>query len=218
MIYVVKSIFALYNANNKGLLISSFDLKTFFDSEDIFDCMDALYRRNVKGKIYRLLFNMNKNVRIQVKTAVGTTDPGDAGPTVAQGSVDSAPISSNSLDVGVEETFKEPEKEVKYKELSMNAAIYMDDILRMAESIENAQYGNDKIITMINNKRLTLNLDKSSFIIMGLSKARKKLSKGLEKTPLMLDGELMKEVTALKYLGDYLGPDLQESIHITVMK
>ena len=66
-LFVVKSIFALYNANNKGLLISSFDLKTFFDSEDIFDCMDALYRRNIKGKIYRLLFNMNKNVRIQVK-------------------------------------------------------------------------------------------------------------------------------------------------------
>ena len=217
-LFVIKSMMALNQSNNKGLLMTSFDLKTFFDSEDIFDCMDSLYKRNIKGKIYRLMFNMNENVRVKVKTPVGTTKAGDAGPTVAQGSVDAAIISSNSLDVGVEETFTDMEKEIKYIELPLPLEIYMDDLFRMAETLENAQYGNDAMVDMLNKKRLTLNLDKSCFLVVGNSKATKNVSKRLERKPLTLNGEPMKKVTAIKYLGDSLCSNLQESVHQTVVK
>ena len=96
------------------------------------------------------MFNMNENVRIKVKTPVGTTEAKNAGPTVAQGSVDAAVIISNSLDVGVEETFTDMEKEIQYIDLPLAPEIYMDDLFRMAETIENAQYGNDKMLEMIN--------------------------------------------------------------------
>ena len=58
-VYVLKSILSLFKMEKKWIIIASFDLKMFFDSEDIFDCIDALYQRNIRGKLYRLLFNMH---------------------------------------------------------------------------------------------------------------------------------------------------------------
>ena len=58
----------------KGLLISSFDLQKFFDFENLRDTMDSLYRLGVKGRVYRLLYNMNKEVEIEVKTPVGLSE------------------------------------------------------------------------------------------------------------------------------------------------
>ena len=60
-LYVIKSVIAYYKEKKKGLLISTFDLHKFFDSEDIFDCLNELYKSKVHGKLYRLIFAMNKN-------------------------------------------------------------------------------------------------------------------------------------------------------------
>ena len=112
-LFVVRSVISYYKEKNKGLLITSFDLKKFFDIENLPDCMNSLYKLNVKGKIYRFLYEMNKNARIKVKTPVGTSDSEDTGPVLSQGSVEAAIVSSSNVAVGVEEQFGENEKEVK---------------------------------------------------------------------------------------------------------
>ena len=45
----------------------------------------------------------------------------------------------------------------------------MDDIGRFAESVESAQDGNDMIVNHLKSK-LDLNLDKTSYLVMGSSK------------------------------------------------
>ena len=79
-LFVLKSVFALYNSRKQGLIISSFDLKSFFDTENLFDCMNELYRSEVKGKTYRLMFQMNKKAYIKVKTPVGVSQSKETGP------------------------------------------------------------------------------------------------------------------------------------------
>ena len=96
-------------------------MKTFFDVENLHDCMNELYERELNGKIYRLIFEMNKDTRIKVKTPVGVTKTKEVGPTVTQGSVDAALVSASSLDKGVDKEFNsetnEESIEVKYKDL-----------------------------------------------------------------------------------------------------
>ena len=48
------------------------DLKSF-DTENLIDCMSELYSSQIRGKIYRLIYKMNQNIRISVKTPVGET-------------------------------------------------------------------------------------------------------------------------------------------------
>ena len=76
----------------KALIYKMFDLKKYFDSESIFDVCYELYKSNVKGKLYKLIFNLNKNIRIKVKTPVGESEPVDTGPYVGQGAVEGAVI------------------------------------------------------------------------------------------------------------------------------
>ena len=94
----------------------------------------------------------------------------------------------------------------------------MDDIARMAASRDAAQYANNLLETLIRKKSLQFNLEKSGFLVMGNTKARKKLHNQIEKSPITLCDKDMKEVKVLKYLGDYLGFSLEESAHQTVMK
>ena len=64
-------------------------------------------------------------------------------------------ISSNNIDVGLKEAFVEEDKEIKYKELVIKALSYMDDIFRLSENRENAQFGNDIIFSLL--KKIILN-------------------------------------------------------------
>ena len=63
-----------------------------------------------------------------------------------------------------------------------------------------------------------MNLLKSNFVIVGNKKDRRKIAKELENNPLKLCGQNMEEVKEIKFLGDYIGPSCEESIHTTVSK
>ena len=217
-LYVVKSVLSNLQEEKKCYIATSFDLKKFFDFEEIKDVMESLYSNNVKHKLYRLVYNMNKNVNIKVKTPFGVTESKPTGPIVTQGGVESAVISSNNVDTGLKEAFAEEEKELIYEELVVKALGYMDDIFRMSETRENAQYGNDAIYNMIHKKNLELNYDKSVYTIMGNKKAGNKMKQKLKQAPLMIGEVLMKETREVKYLGDFLTEDLSESVPKTLLK
>ena len=53
---------------------------------------------------------------------------------------------------------------------------------------------------------------------MGNKSARKRLKEQCTKAPLTLNGKNMKEVKVVKYLGDYLSYNVEESIHQTVIR
>ena len=74
------------------------------------------------------------------------------------------------------------------------------------------------VLNSINKQLLSFNNDKSSYTILGNKKARKKLKEQCDKSPLVLNGEFMKETNAVKILGDFICLDLGESVHQTVMR
>ena len=108
----------------------SIDLKKMFDSEKLTDCMAELYKYEIKGKVYRLIFNMNKNVTIKVTTPGGVTVSEKVGSILAQGSVKAGVIRRVNIDGGMKDAMEdiEEEKLVKYVDLTLKPQSYMDDI------------------------------------------------------------------------------------------
>ena len=217
-LFVLKSVFTQYKQNKKGLLCTSYDISTFFDSEDVFDVFGEVYNNQVKGKVYRLLFEMNKNTRVKINTPVGVSQSADTGPIITQGGVEAGLLSSVSIDNGTNVTFAASDCEVNYFDIKLAPLKYQDDIFRMAETVASAQFSNDVLEDLFEKKSLSFNLSKSQFLIMGNRKTRKKLKSELEKKPLTLCGQEMEEAKALKYLGDYVSFDLTDSVHQTVLK
>ena len=48
--------------------------QSFFDKESLRDSLVAIYNLGIRGKLYKLLYMMNKDTVIRVKTAVGYTE------------------------------------------------------------------------------------------------------------------------------------------------
>ena len=99
--FSLKSIIALYLNYDFPILIQLYDISKFFDRESLRDGMNSIYNCGVKGKLYRLIYNMNKETKIRFRTAVGQTEEKETGENIGQGTLEGANISAANIDYTV---------------------------------------------------------------------------------------------------------------------
>ena len=162
-LFVMRSIVSLFEMINKPLILSLFDISKFFDKELLVDALDAVADAGVKGKIYRLLYLLNKDTRIKVKTNVGMTDEAETGENVAQGTVEGCLLSSSNVDKGLNEAFKNSSKEISYANIKLQPLLFKDDVMRASDTLESLKFGNNLIDHVMEEKLLSLNSYKSMF-------------------------------------------------------
>ena len=216
-LFTIKSVMSLYLKDGKPLILSCFDLKKYFDSENLKDALNSLYHCGIKGKEYNLIYELNKQNEIRIKTSVGMSDPFLTGPTVSQGSIGGGLISTINLDYSVNRFFFKSTNEIFFHDIRMQPLIYQDDLGRFASSRMDAQAGNQKIEACMETKVLDLHPDKSCFIILGNNQAVEDLRSEIRLHPLTLYGQEMKEKKSERYLGDVIhGGGLGASVEATV--
>ena len=96
------------------VFIQLFDISKFFDRESIRDGMNSIFNLGVKGKLYRLLYNLNKDTVIKVNTAVGDTNEEETGENIGQGTLEGAHISASNIEYTVNEFFKNSNDETSW--------------------------------------------------------------------------------------------------------
>ena len=185
-LFVLKRIIALYMQYDQAVILQLWDISKFFDRENLRDAMDALYNRGIKGKLYRLLYELNKNTVVRVKTAVGVSEEKDTGEGLGQGTNEGALISASSIDFTVDEHFQDSPYEISYNELPLQPLLFQDDVARMSLDPEAAQMGNYKMETVMESKLLDFNQDKCCYIVVGGKKAQITMKESLKSCPLML--------------------------------
>ena len=84
----------------------------------------------------------------------------------------------------------------------MLPAMFQDDIMRAADSVESARAGNVKMSSVMNSKQLTLNQDKTGFILFGRESMVSKVREEIEVSPICCGDFITKEKIADKWLGD----------------
>ena len=203
-LFVIKSVIGLAELNNTAIALQLWDLSKYFDRESLADGLNELYKNQVKGKVYRLLYEMNKDTRISVRTSVGITEQRETGEGWGQGTIEGAICSAVNLDNGVRDFFVSSECEVSYGDLALSPLLFQDDVARVCLDPLSAQSGNDRMEAMAETKLLDFNTDKSCIIIIGRGKTRKQLENDFSKTPPLLYGTKMKQVAQEKYLGDQI--------------
>ena len=208
-LFVLKSIMQWYLMLNIAIIIQLFDISKFFDRENLQDGMNTLYQCGIKGKLYRLIYELNRKTSLKVKTGVGLSESAVLGENITQGSIGGALFSTVNLDYSVNNHFQKSEHEISYSNVRLQPMIFQDDISRICLTPEDAQAGNIYIESVMESKLLDLNTDKSCYIVIGNPKITKNLNNQLSLTPLTLSGKPMKAKVSDKYLGDYihmLGP------------
>ena len=84
-LFVFKSVLALVEENDEAISSQLVDLAKFFDSEWLVDIMSEMYRGKIRGKPYRLIYELNKRTNITVRTSVGDSKSIETKENMAQG-------------------------------------------------------------------------------------------------------------------------------------
>ena len=64
------------------LILQLYDISKFFDRENLQDGMNTLYNCGITGKLYRLMYEMNKKTVLRVKTGVGLSKSTELGKNI----------------------------------------------------------------------------------------------------------------------------------------
>ena len=157
----------MYEHMGKAIILQLWDISKFFDRESLTDGLNELYKNEVRGKLYKLLYEMNKDTKIKVRTPVGDTEERDTGEGWGQGTIEGAICSAVNLDNGVRDFFTGSEYEVSYGDLMLGPALFQDDVSRLCEDPVSVQMGNDRMEAMAETKLLDFNMEKSCLIVIG---------------------------------------------------
>ena len=169
-LFCVKSVISLYSLLKIPLFIHIFDVSKYFDKENLKDAMDTLYKCKIKGKLYRLWYQMNRDSQIRVKTAGGISKIKTIGENVTQGSIGGALLSAANLDKTLSTYFEGSDSEISYGDLRLSVLSFQDDALRMCTSVESLQKGNLFMENAMKRKQLTLGIEKCSVLLFDKKK------------------------------------------------
>ena len=84
-IFTIKSVWAMLEKEQQGIILTLVDIIAFFDREDIYDVMETLHKIGVNKKAARVWFKMNEGTEISVKTASGMSGTAYVGDCIGQG-------------------------------------------------------------------------------------------------------------------------------------
>ena len=166
-VFVMTSFLIMCEKYKKCVILQLMDYSKLFDRESLKDCLSEIYRNEVKGKLYRLFYQMNKKNVIQVKTPVGVSETADTNEGLGQGGIESVFLSAVSLDGGSSDMFKDSSQEVFYGDIKLAPLLYMDDSSRFAYNVLSAQAGFIKMDHMAKGKLLDYNMKKMAYMVFG---------------------------------------------------
>jgi len=219
-LFSVKSVIQLYSQFNQPLFIQIFDIAKYFDNEILKDAMDTLHKSGVRGKLYRLWYELYRDTQIRVKTAAGITDCRATGKNVCHGSIGGALLSSANLDKTISAYLSGSDCELSYGDKRLSPLLFQDDDLRLANSIELAQKGNIFIESAIKRKQLSLNIEKCSILVFDKKDRVQKIRDSInEENKLRICDKSIKAKNKDDYLGDVLHEgSLTKSVQATIEK
>ena len=114
-------------------------------------------------------------------------------------------VSTINIGNAVQETFKEPSTEIG--ELKLNSLVFQDDICKLSNRLLDSREGSEKIDDMLKRKLLSVNYDKSKYLVLGNSKFKNKIEQETSLNPMTMGGEILERTQKEKYLGDYIHED-----------
>ena len=117
------------------MILQLFDISKFFDRESLRDSMRSLYSGGINGTLYKLIFELNRNTEIVVKTAFGESEVKPTGENVAQGSIGGGLISALNIDDGISEHFEGSMNEVSYINERLIPLIFQDGLPAFLEFV-----------------------------------------------------------------------------------
>ena len=196
-VFILRSILNLYNYFNQPLLIEFIDLKKAFDKMVLKNIMQNLWESGLRGKIWRVIYNINEKALIKIKTNSGTgvTDEFEMGEILKQGSVIAANLAAMHTDT-VTNKFKNTGLGVYYGKIFVPLLLFQDDIVKFDSSCKNLQKSNIILENFQNENKMEYHETKTTV-----------MSNIIKEPKIQMNNNFLPITTEYKYLGDIITTD-----------
>ena len=117
-IFTIKSVRSLYDMLGITVFMSLWDIRKFFDKENLRDGMNAVHCAGVSDKLYNVWFMLNERTKIRLRTGAGMTKYQQLSELIGQGTLGGAVISGLNIDMDVNHYFETSSEEQHTKPTS----------------------------------------------------------------------------------------------------
>ena len=150
---------------------------------------------------------------------MGLTESKQTDGNIAQGMLGSALLSTLNLSTGIQNFFSSSTHKISYGDTRLEPLMFQDDLGRLCRTANEAQAANDKIEQVMNLKQLQVNIDKSSYLLIGPRKRVHEIRELIKENPLTINGKETKESKEIKYLGEHIHKEgLDKTIEETIKR
>ena len=215
-LFTLKTVLTRLQKIGKGFVFLVVDIISFFDKENIYDCLETLETLNVNKKAVRMWYLMNMNTKIAVKTAFGMTEEAEVGDCLGQGTAGAGLVSAANLDLGLQRYFNNSPDVMHYGDVKIQPLSYQDDVGTPCTDIEMARCQAQKMSKMLKYKSLEAHQDKSGILILGSNKYRDQMKCEAKYSPIYFNNFTLETKTQERYLGQIFQSDLGTSALATV--
>ena len=203
-VFIVRSIIDRYEYYKQEIYLQFIDLKKAFDKMVVKNVMQNLWECEIRGKIWRMIYNINRKAVIKVKINSNTTTENiTIGEVLKQGSVLAANLAALHT-ASITEKFHNTDLSAEYGKQSIPLLLFQDDIVKFDTNPHNLQKSNVILETFQNENKMEYHCGKT--VIMTNSK---------NDPTIFLNNQILPIVEEYKYLGDIITTDnnLQKLIY-----
>ena len=192
-LYLIRACIDHAKYMKKIIIFTLYDFTQCFDGMWLEDSLISLKNIGVREEIISSIKALNEKAEIVVKTAVGNTEEFKVHNIVKQGTVIGPLLCSAST---AECCVEHGAGGANIGETNLKSLAYVDDIVDINETTEDAEGAHDVVLKFTAKKRLELSGKKCSIIAMN--------AKPNQIPKLTIKGKLVKREKSAKYLGDIL--------------
>ena len=193
-LFIVRSFINHANYLKSPLYITLYDYQTCFDSLWLEDCLVSLWQLGIDDEMLPLIYKLNENCRVTIKTPYGNTEPFECPRIVKQGTVLGGSLCGS--------TTAELCSDLKLGGASLldekiGVVLFVDDTTTLNVTFNDVLKCHQIVVHFSNKKRLKLNVPKCVMLVVN--------GKDYYPTPeLFVGDEEIECVDFSKYLGDML--------------
>ena len=199
-LFLLRTAIDIAKVNKKPLFITFYDVSKAYDNADNTDMLKIMWEHGLRGKAWRILKNMNNDLKAKVKTKFGLTEEIVMEIGGRQGSRLTGRMFAKLMDLLSEEAPATNQGFEIFEDLKIAFLLWIDDVVSLTESTTEQQSTLECINKFAQDHRLQWGKEKCQIMKVG-----KHINNAENDWKI---GEMsINETKSYKYLGDIITAD-----------
>ena len=211
-LFITRAIIDIAIKQKRPLFLTFYDVAKAYDNANNEDMLSVLWERGLKGKSWRILHNLSKNLTAQVKTRFGPTHEFNMEIGGRQGSRLTGRMFAKMMDVLAEECQADGVGINLSNDLTIATLLWVDDVLTLAEGENSQQDMLERVDTFATKHKIKWGQSKCNVMRVGAHPEKP------TKTTWTIGTMPIEETKTYKYLGDIISSNGKNKENIEARK